>query len=512
MNTNECGFILEMRNIRKTFGKLVANDNITLKVKKGTVHALIGENGAGKSTLMNILTGIHMPDFGEIWLDGKKMHFRNSLDAARSGIGMVYQEFMLFRDLTVFENIMYGFEEKTGIFINRKKTRKKIEDICERYHFNIPLDEKINDLPVSMLQQIEIVKVLYKGADIIVLDEPTSVLTPQGVEGLFDAIRFLTKNGKTVILITHKLKEVFAIADEITVLRGGKLSGNVLPTDVDENGLANLMVGREGMLQSNKVPGVVGDIILKVENLCVKDKDGVLRVKNVDLEIRAGEILGIAGVAGSGQQHLVEAIFGSSNPEEGSKITFLGTDITRFDSRARRCMGMGYVPQDRLGEGGNGQGTVWENAIMGYHVAHGFKSKVFLDHKEIEAFSNRVVNQFKVKTQGLNAPLKSLSGGNIQKLIVGRESIQDNKLLIVEDPTRGIDVGAIEFVWAELLKLAATGVAILLVSHELNEVMQLSDRIMVMYNGKLYNGGRYQEKTDKEVGLLMLGGSSDDAR
>ena len=508
MTQKENDYILEMRNIRKVFGKLVANDDVNLKVRKSSIHALIGENGAGKSTLMNILTGIHKPDFGEIYIDGKKQHFRSSLDAAKAGIGMVYQEFMQFHDLTVLENIMYGFEQQSGPFINEKKTREKVEDICKRYHFNIPLDELVNDLPVSMLQQVEIVKVLYKGADIIVLDEPTSVLTPQGIEGLFDALRFLVKNGKTVIIITHKLKEVFAIADEITVMRNGKVTGVVYPDQINEHELANLMVGREVMLEANKVCQKPGDIILKVENCSVKDKDGVLRAKNLNFEIREGEILGIAGVAGSGQQQLVEAVFGITEPEPGAKIEFCGQDITGMDSRERRCLGMGYVPQDRLGAGGNAKGTVWENCIMGYHIAHGFKNKFFLDHKEINEFSDKVVKEFSVKTQSLDDKLRSLSGGNMQKLIVGREAIQDNKLLIVEDPTRGIDVGAIEFVWAKLLAIAKSGMAVLLVSHELNEVLQLSDRINVIYNGELYDGGKYGEKTDKEIGLIMLGGAA----
>jgi simple sugar transport system ATP-binding protein len=503
---NNNDYILEMRNIRKVFGSLVANDDITLKVRKGTVHALIGENGAGKSTLMNILTGILKPDFGEIWLNGEKMNFRDSLDAAKHGIGMVYQEFMLFNDLTVFENIMYGFEETSSIFIDKKKTRKKIEDICERYHFNVPLDQKVNTLPVSMLQQVEIVKVLYKGADVIVLDEPTSVLTPQGIEGLFDAIRFLKANGKTIIFITHKLKEVFAISDEITVLRDGKVTGHVLPSEITENELANLMVGREVMLEANKQPRKPGEVILKVENLSVKDAEGVERVKHINFEVRAGEIVGIAGVAGSGQQWLVEALTGATTPEKGSRILLCGEDITEADIRTRRIKGVGYVPQDRLGAGGNGKGAIWENAIMGYHIAHGFSSKFLLKRRETDEFANRAVKEFNVKCQSLNDRLRSLSGGNIQKLIVGRESIQDNKLLIVEDPTRGIDVGAIEFVWAKLLAIAESGKAILLVSHELNEVLQLSDRIEVIYNGELYDGGAYKEKTDKEIGLLMMGG------
>ena len=290
------------------------------------------------------------------------------------------------------------------------------------------------------------------------------------------------------------------------------MTGNVLPSEVDEHSLANLMIGREVMLEADKHPTEPGETVLSVKNLRVKDADGVERVKGVDLDIHAGEIVGIAGVAGSGQQQLVSALFGLSTPEEGSVIEFCGKDITRATPREHRIMGIGYIPQDRLGAGGNGVGTLWENAIMGYHIAHGFKSRYFLDRPAIEKFTNDVIAMFHVKAQSIQDKLRSLSGGNMQKLIVGRESIQNNKLLLIEDPTRGIDVGAIEFVWAKLLDIAKSGVAILLVSHELNEVMQLSDRIKVIYNGELFDGGKYKEKTDKEIGLLMLGEHGNDSK
>lgn len=506
-------YILQMKDISITFGSLIANDNVNFNVKKGTVHALIGENGAGKSTLMNVLTGILRPDHGEIILNGEKVVFKNSLDAARHGIGMVYQEFMLFNSLSVFDNIIMGFEERKcgGLFIDRKACRKQVETICQKYHFNIPLDAKVGDLPVAMQQQVEIMKVLYKKADIIVLDEPTSVLTPSGVEGLFEAIRNLIADGKTIIFISHKLKEVFAIADYITVLRSGRVTGNVLPSEVNEHSLASLMIGREVMLEANKQIEEPGEIILDVKHLRVKDADGVERVKNIDLTVRAGQIIGIAGVAGSGQQQLISALFGLSIPEAGSEIMFCGRDITHATPREHRQMGIGYIPQDRLGAGGNAVGTLWENAIMGYHIAHGFKSRYFLDRPAIEKFTKDVIAMFHVKAQSIQDKLRSLSGGNMQKLIVGRESIQKNKLLLIEDPTRGIDVGAIEFVWAKLIDIAKSGVAILLVSHELNEVMQLSDEIKVIYNGELFDGGKYQEKTDKEIGLLMLGEHENDS-
>lgn len=501
-------YILRMEHIRKTFGGLTANDDVNLNVKRGTVHALIGENGAGKSTLMNILSGILKPDSGDIILNGSKTVFRDSLDAARHGIGMVYQEFMLFKELSVFENIMMGFEERRlGLLIDRKRTRGRIETICSQYHFNIPLDDKVGGLPVSMLQQVEIVKVLYKKADLIILDEPTSVLTPQGIEGLFEAIRFLTGRGKTVIFITHKLKEVFAIADRITVLKDGKVVGEVQTAQVSEEEIATMMVGREVILKADKAAHRPGKVILNVKQLSVKDQNHIERVKQIDLQIREGEIVGIAGVAGSGQQQLVEALFGLTRVEKGGTVLFDGKDITDMACAKRRKLGIGYVPQDRLAAGANIASTVWENAIMGYHIAHGFHSRIWLDRDEAAGFTKEIVSQYAVKTDTITNKVKHLSGGNIQKLIVGREFIQKNRLLIIEDPTRGIDVGAIEFIWQKIIKLSAAGVAILLISHELNEVMQLSDRIKVMFDGRLTDGGAYQEHTDREIGILMMGGA-----
>jgi simple sugar transport system ATP-binding protein len=504
----EQDYILQMRHITKTFGALIANDDVTITVRRGTVLALIGENGAGKSTLMNILTNIYKADYGKIFLNGREVLFKDPLDAARHGIGMVYQEFMLFRDLTVLENIIMGFEKKWGkFFIDKKKSRQIVEDICTRYHFNIPLDEKINELAVSLLQQVEIVKVLYKGADLLVLDEPTSVLTPQGIEGLFDAIRFLTGQGKTVIFITHKLKEVFAIADDITVMRDGKVVGTTPAREINEQRLASMMVGREVMLQAKKRASNPGEAVLRIRGLKVKDGNGVTRIRGIDLDVHAGEIVGIAGVAGSGQQQFIEAVFGIRQPEEGSEIRLCGEDLVKKSARDRRIMGVGYVPQDRLGAGVNAQSSVWENAIMGYHIARGFRNRIFLDRRGIDEFTRKIVRDYDVKTPAIDNRVKNLSGGNIQKLVVGREFIQKNKLLIIEDPTRGIDVGAIEFIWEQIIDLAAGGVAVLLVSHELNEVMQLSDRIKVMYNGIFSDGGRHGELSDKELGLLMTGGT-----
>ena len=499
-------YALETRNICKNFGKLRANDHISLKVRKNTIHAIVGENGAGKSTLMNILTNIVKQDMGEIILNGEEVVFKNPMDAAHHGIGMIYQEFMLCPHFTVFENIIVGFEEKKGLVIDYKKSREKVEKICKDYRFDLPLDELIDELPVSILQQVEIVKVLYRGADLIIMDEPTAALTPQGIEGLFDAMKILKESGKTILFITHKLNEVFRVSDEISVLRDGKLVGTVVPKDVNQQQLANQMVGREVILQANKLPVTPGEAVLKVENLHVKDTQDIERVKGVNLEIHAGELLGIAGVAGSGQQFLVQALFGLSKPEQGSRILYEGQDITYWDPREHRANHIGYIPQDRIGMGCNTASTIWENAIMGYHRATGFEPHWMVNHKQANAFTQQVVDDFDVKIQTLNDRIGSLSGGNIQKLIVGREMSQNNKLLLIEDPTRGIDVGAIEYIWDKLINFAKEGIAVLLVSHDLNEVMQLSDRIMVMYDGRLRDGGKRGELTEQQIGLLTIGG------
>lgn len=498
-------YAVETRGICKYFGKLKANDHIDLKVKKQTIHAIIGENGAGKSTLMNMLSDIYKPDSGEILLDGAPVEFKNPLDAVRHGIGMVYQEFMLAKELSVLENIIVGFEVKKGPFMNKRACRKRVEEMCAKYNLSLPLDKPVHELPVAVMQQVEIAKVLFRGAEIIIMDEPTSTLTPQGIRGLFKALRELKAAGKTIILITHKLDEIFAISDEITVMRDGKLIGTFLSSESNQQKLANLMVGREVILQAQKKPFRPGRVLLKIDRLRVKDNDGVERVKNVGLQLREGEILGIAGVAGSGQQFLTESLFGLRRAEKGSVIEFMGRDVTRATPAQLRKMGVGYIPQDRIAEGCNVEGSIWESAIMGYHISHGFTPAWRMDRKAANDFTLRVINGFNVKCQTIEDSVDSLSGGNIQKLIVGRELSQNYKCLIVEDPTRGIDVGAIEYIWQQLIEFASEGVAILLVSHELNEVMQLSDRLKVMYNGELFDAGSHGELTEEQMGLLLAG-------
>ena len=500
------GAYLELREISKFFGSFVANDKIDLYVEKGTIHAIVGENGAGKSTLMNVLSGIYSPDEGEILIDGQAKHFSSPIAASRAGIGMVYQEFMLFPELSVLDNIIMGYEKTScpGV-IDRKASEAAVEEICREYSFNIPLGVKVSLLPVAVLQQVEIVKVLYRGADIIIFDEPTSVLTPQGVAGLFKAFRSLTEKGKTLIFITHKLQEVLSIADSITVLKGGQVTGRTSPQQTTEQALARAMVGRDVMLCANKFDKTPGEVLLEVRDLVVLGDDGRPKVRSVNFQIRAGEIVGIAGIAGSGENELTSALFGLA-PVHRGEIQFEGKRIEKLSTRERRKLGIGYVPQDRNAEGSNRGATLWENCMMGYYVAHPFQHKQIIDHKKIYGFTNRVIKDFQVKAASIFATVSELSGGNVQKLIVGREFSQDDKLLIVEDPTRGIDIGAIEFIWKKIEELAASGVAVLMVSHELNEVMEVSDRILVMNHGELIDAGRHGERTEEQIGLLMLGG------
>lgn len=497
---------LELRGITKRFGPLVANRQISLQVQQGAIHAIIGENGAGKSTLMNVLSGIYQPDEGEIRIQGRLVRFHNPTAASRAGIGMVHQEFMLFPELTVLENIIMGYERMAvpGV-ISRKRSARAVREICERYHFNVPLEARAGTLPVAMLQQVEIVKVLYHGADIIIFDEPTSVLTPQGIEGLFDAFRALTQMGKTILFITHKLQEVLAVADAITVLKDGCVTCTTTPAGTDEKELARMMVGREVLLNAVKLDKTPGAETLRVEDLTVLDEKGKVRVDHVSFSVRAGEIVGIAGIAGSGESELIAALFGLT-PAASGRILFQGTPIEGLSARQRRCLGIGYVPQDRNAEGSNRGAPLWENCMMGYHVAHGFPHRQIIDHKQIYGFTEAVVRSYCVKAASIFSPVSELSGGNVQKLIVGREFMQENCLLIIEDPTRGIDIGAIEFIWQKIEALSAAGVAILMVSHELNEVMEVSDRILVMNNGRLAEAGCHGERTEEQIGVLMMGG------
>lgn len=502
---------LELRHIFKYYGTLAANQDVNIAVERGQVHAIIGENGAGKSTLMNILAGVIQPSAGEIILDGRPIVFHDANNATAAGIGMVQQEFMLFDDLSVLENIILGYEDTKGWFLDYEAGRKKVQAICDEYGFHFDLNALVRELPIVIQQQIEIVKVLFKQAKIIILDEPTAVLPPQEVEGLFRAVRFLVKQGKTIIFITHKLKEVLAISDTITVMKGGKVTGLVRTTEATETMLTGMMVGREVMLNIKKDFAVnKGEVLLRVEKLKVQDDRGISRVKNISFDLRKGEILGLVGIAGNGQNELVEALAGLRNYSEGA-VEFMGKSLERKSPRENRLGGMCYVPQDRIRIGSSLTSTLVENTAMGRHLKEFRRGKVLMDHKKAASWTREVAERFNVKTQSVQLDASSLSGGNLQKLIVGREFSQHSKVLIIEDPTRGIDVGAIEFIWNEIVKQAEQeGVAVLLITYDLTEAMTLSDRLLVMYDGKIRKTIPGPDYDEKEIGLYMMGGGSND--
>ena len=504
--------IVELRNITKRFGSLVANDNISMNIKRGTIHSIIGENGAGKSTLMNILAGLIRPDEGEIIIGGKKCEFHSAKDANKAGIGMVHQEFMLYPELTVVENIILGYETiKNSAFLDLDKARAEISEICKKYSLQFPLDTKIKFLPISVQQQVEIAKVLYRGAEVIILDEPTAVLTPQGIEGLFKAMEFLVSQGKTILFITHKMKEVLRISDEITVLKNGKVTGTVTPQEVDEHKLASMMVGREVFLNIPKPEKEVTDTIFDVENLTVKGDDGFEKVKNVSFSVKRGEVFGIAGIANNGQKELIEALFGL-RPVQSGKIRFKGQDISNTNPGQKRALGIGYIPQDRINIGSNVKAPLWENTIMGYHLTHMKENKIFLNHKLAHDFTNEVVKKFNVKIPSIFSAARTLSGGNLQKLIVGREFSQDYDFFLIEDPTRGIDIGSTEFIWKQIVDYAAKGKTVFLISHDLNEILTLSDRIGVLYGGRIVKIIDAKNTDEKELGYYMTGGGAENAK
>lgn len=505
-------YLLEMKGICKSFPRVIANDHIDLEIKRGKVHAIIGENGAGKSTLMNMIAGVYQPDEGKIFLNNEEIKLKNPGDAVKHGIGMVFQEFMLFPGLSILENIILGCEPKKRIFLDKKKAEEKIKGICEMYHFHIPLNSLAEKVPVAVLQQVEIVKLLYKEANIIILDEPTSVLTPQSVQGLFRAIRQLISKGKTILLITHKLQEVMEIADEITVLKNGRVSGKISKKDATEALLSKMMFGSEISLKMKKEDKPVGDVLLEAKNLSLQTKKHISVIEDVNFCIHSGEIVGIAGIAGSGQRELAESLIGLYASSQSGKILFEGQDILSLSVAKRRALGIAYVAQNRKTVGTCGQSSLWENIFMGFPLQKEFQNQILLNKGKVEEKCQQIITDYSVKASDLNAPISTLSGGNIQKLLVGREFTQGKKFLIIEDPTRGIDMGAVSFIWKRILALAASGVGILLISHELNELRELSDRILVLYNGRLLEPKNSKDLKEEELGLWMLGGNKNERK
>jgi simple sugar transport system ATP-binding protein len=497
--------ILELRGITKRFPGVLANDHIDLTLEPGEIHCLLGENGAGKTTLMNILYGLYQPDEGEIVVRGQRITVHSPSDAIKAGIGMVHQHFMLVPVFTVTENVMLGDEiVRPGGFLDRKTAAAKISHISEQYKLEVNPEDYVKDLPVGVQQRVEIIKLLYREADILILDEPTAVLTPQETDELFKIMRSLVDQGKSIIFITHKLREVMEFADRITVIRRGKVVGEALPAEADQLKLAEMMVGRAVKLELDKAPAKVGDVVLSVENLTVLDERHQVAVDGVSFEVCAGEILGIAGVQGNGQTELVEAVTGLRSPSGGT-MRLLGQDITHVSPRQITELGSAHVPEDRQRDGLVLTFPIADNLVLNTYYKPPFARGVVLQDQEILKSANRLIMEFDIRTPSATTMAGSLSGGNQQKVIVCREFSRPIKLLVASQPTRGLDVGSIEYIHGRILEKRDAGCAVLLVSPELDEIMELSDRIAVMYRGKIVDILPAQEATKEGVGLLMAG-------
>ena len=504
---------VRLEGITKRFPGVVANDDVDFAVERGTVHALLGENGAGKTTLMNVLYGLYEPTSGRVEVDGTERDFDSPRDAIDAGIGMIHQHFMLVEPMTVVENITLGNEPRKwgGLAVDRAAAREAVVDLAERYGFDVDPDARIEDVSVGEQQRVEILKALYRGADTLILDEPTAVLTPQEIEELFEVLEELTAQGKTIIFITHKLGEAMQAADEITVLRDGRKVGTVDADTTTREGLAELMVGREVLLDVDRPPAETGDVVASVSDLVVDDDRGVRAVDTVDFEVRAGEILGIAGVDGNGQSELIEAVTGLRSPEAGA-VRFLGDDVTDESRRRRIEAGMAYIPEDRQDRGVVMDFDLVGNALLGSQHSPEFGPNGRIDWDGTREHAETVIDEYDVRTPGADTPAASLSGGNQQKFIVGREFERDPELVVASHPTRGVDVGSIEFIHERLLELREAGVAILLISSKLEEVQGLSDRLAVMYEGEFIDVVDPTATTESELGLLMAGQQPDNER
>lgn len=497
--------ILELRGITKRFPGVLANDHIDLAVQKGEIHALLGENGAGKTTLMNILYGLYKPDEGEVYINGQKLDVQSPIDAIKAGIGMVHQHFMLVPVFTVTENVMLGEEDvKFGGVLDREKASKKIREISNTYNLDINPNAYISDIPVGMQQRVEIIKLLFREANILIMDEPTAVLTPQEVEELFKIMHTMIDQGKSIIFITHKLGEVMEIADRITVIRGGKVVGSTTPAESDLNDLASMMVGRDVNLVVEKEESKPADVVLKVENLKVLDPQGALTVDDMTFEVRAGEVLGIAGVQGNGQTELVRAITGLAQVIDG-EINLCGQKITNASPRKITEIGSAHIPEDRQKDGLVLGFPITDNLVLNTYYLEPNSKSIWMDYKTIFENANNLIDSFDIRTPGPMVPASNLSGGNQQKVIVAREFSRPIKFLVASQPTRGLDVGSIEYIHKRLIEKRDEGCAILLVSTELDEVMQLSDRIAVVYRGKILDILEAKNATKELVGLLMAG-------
>ena len=497
--------VLELRGITKAFPGVLANDHIDLTLEQGEILALLGENGAGKTTLMNILYGLYHPDEGEILIGGEKVQIEGPNDAIARGIGMVHQHFMLVPVMTVTENVMLGVESRRGgVFLDRDQVARRIEQVGKDHGLEVDPKAYIKDLPVGLQQRVEIIKVLYRNADILILDEPTAVLTPQEAEDLFKILRSLTAQGKSIIFITHKLKEVMAAADRITVLRLGRSVGTVRPKETDPQHLASLMVGRDVNLVVSKKQAVPGEAVLQVKDLVALDERGNPAVNGVSFEVQAGEVLGVAGVQGNGQTELVYSLTGLRSPASGS-VSILGSDVSHSTPRQITEKGVAHVPEDRQKHGLILSFPVSDNIALNTYYLPPFAKGVNMHEQAIIATSEDLVEQFDVRTPSVYVKVSTLSGGNQQKVIIAREFSRPIKLLIASQPTRGLDVGSIEYIHSRIIQKRDEGTAVLLVSSELDEILALSDRIAVMFKGQILDIVPAAGVTKEYLGLLMAG-------
>ncbi|MED5293810.1 MAG: ABC transporter ATP-binding protein [Actinomycetota bacterium] len=496
--------LLAAQNVTKQFPGVLANDAVSIRLRPGRILALLGENGAGKSTLVNVLFGMYRPDSGQVVIKDEVVDLHGPDDAISRGIGMVHQHFQLVPPMRVVENIVLGDEPTKRGLVDLDEARKRVVELSGRYGLEIDPDALVEDLPVGMQQRVEILKALYRNADVLILDEPTGVLTPQEADHLLGVLRELTETGLGIVFITHKLREVLAIADDIVVLRNGQVVGETTPSQTSESGLAEMMVGRSVVLQVEKSTADPGDVVLKVNELEVNDDRGQIALDGLNFEVRAGEILGVAGVEGNGQRELVEAITGLRNPSVGV-MEIDGEELTSGSPRQITKKGVAHIPEDREKHGVVAVYSVAENSVLNRYHRKPFSIRGILRRDVIRGHAQDVVDEFDVRTPNVLVPASSLSGGNKQKLIVGREFSDEIKLLVAAQPTRGIDIGAIEFIHRRILEQRDKGTAVLLVSAELDEILGLSDRIAVLYDGKIMDVIDAQDADREKIGLLMAG-------
>ncbi len=499
---------IELRGITKRFGEVVANSDVNLTIRAGEILGLLGENGAGKTTLMNILSGLYRPDEGEILIDGEPTRFESAKDAIHAGIGMVHQHFMLVPVFTVAENVVLGVEPTGALdHLDMPKARQQVREISAAHGLQVDPNAIIEEIPVGTQQRVEILKVLFRSADVLIFDEPTAVLTPQEVTDFFGIVRSLRDAGKALVFITHKLREVLEVADRISVLRGGKVVGDADPKTASEAELAELMVGRNVRFEVEKHEAEPGRVLLEARNLRALNERDEVAVDGVDLTIRAGEIVGIAGVQGNGQTELVEALTGLRPLAEGT-IGFLGEDITKTSTRERHRRGIAHIPEDRQRSGIVGSFNIAENAVLDSYYDDRFSSGVSMRWNDVYEATAKIVTDFDVRTSSIFETADHLSGGNQQKLVVARELSREIKLIIASQPTRGVDVGSIEYIHKRIVEARDAGVGVLIVSTELDEIMAVSDRILVMFRGKVvatFDGARAGVK---EIGLAMAGAAA----